>query len=114
MLAISSERGFLRLLFVPCLLVIALFAPSPGEAASPPRALDRFAPLDAVVERAVARGEIPGAVFVIGHDGKVVHRKAFGWRSLEPSRERMTQDTIFDMASLTKSMATAPAVMSPA
>ncbi|MBZ5631421.1 MAG: serine hydrolase, partial [Acidobacteriia bacterium] len=38
-------------------------------------------------------------------------RKAYGYRSLEPRRETMTLDTIFDMASLTKCMATAVAVM---
>jgi len=38
---------------------------------------------------------------LIGHNGKVVYRKAFGSRSLEPDREAMTEDTIFDLASLT-------------
>jgi len=72
---------------------------------------DRFANLDAIVQQAVDRGEIPGAVLVVGHGGKVVHRKAFGWRVLEPHRQPMTLDTIFDLASLTKPIATAPAVM---
>ncbi len=47
-------------------------------------------------------GEIPGAVLVIGHAGKMVHLRAFGLRALEPRPEPMTPDTIFDLASLTK------------
>ena len=54
---------------------------------------------------------MPGAVVLIGHDGHVVYRKAFGERALLPRREKMTTDTIFDCASLTKVVATAPAVM---
>lgn len=48
---------------------------------------------------------------MIGRDGKVIYRKAFGDRSLEPTRSAMTVDTIFDIASLTKVVATTPAVM---
>jgi len=71
----------------------------------------RFAEIDAMMQDAVAKGAIPGGVVLIGHDGKVVYRKAFGQRSLEPTREPMTVDTIFDMASLTKCVATTSAMM---
>src|SRR6266852_9852799 len=67
--------------------------------------------LDAQVEQAVRDGLIPGAVLVAGHDGKIVHRKAYGSRALIPAREPMTIDTIFDAASLTKVIATTPALM---
>ena len=70
-----------------------------------------FANIDAVMQQAVDRGNIPGGVVIIGHDGSVVYRKAFGSRSLEPTREPMTVDTIFDLASLTKCIATTTAVM---
>ena len=56
-------------------------------------------------------GQTPGAVVIVGHDGKVVYRKAFGSRSLDPTIEPMTLDTVFDMASLTKVMATTGSVM---
>jgi uncharacterized protein YbbC (DUF1343 family)/CubicO group peptidase (beta-lactamase class C family) len=72
---------------------------------------EKFRAVDAVVEKAVADGIIPGAVLLVGHNGKVVHRKAFGMRSLEPVREPMTVDTVFDLASLTKCIATAISVM---
>ncbi len=67
--------------------------------------------LDAIVGEAVAKGEIPGAVLVVGRQGRLLHRKAYGARALEPAREPMTMDTIFDAASLTKVVATAPAIM---
>ncbi|HLO07993.1 MAG TPA: serine hydrolase domain-containing protein, partial [Terriglobales bacterium] len=54
---------------------------------------------------------MPGAVLLVGHDGQVIYRKAFGNRALEPRREPMTADTIFDLASLTKVIATTTAVM---
>ncbi len=48
---------------------------------------------------------------LIGHNGNIIYRKAFGFRSLEPTRETMTADTIFDLASLTKCIATTTSVM---
>lgn len=71
----------------------------------------RFAAIDAIMQEAVDRGNIPGGVVLIGHNGSVVYRGAFGSRSLEPTREPMTVDTIFDLASLTKCIATTTAVM---
>jgi uncharacterized protein YbbC (DUF1343 family)/CubicO group peptidase (beta-lactamase class C family) len=67
--------------------------------------------IDSIVNHAVDDHLFPGAVVVIGHAGKVVFRRAYGMRSLEPAREPMTADTIFDMASLTKPTMTALAVM---
>jgi uncharacterized protein YbbC (DUF1343 family)/CubicO group peptidase (beta-lactamase class C family) len=73
--------------------------------------LARLSVVDSIVQQAIHDGQIPGAVLLIGHDGRVVYRKAFGHRALEPRREAMTVDTIFDLASLTKVIATTPAVM---
>jgi uncharacterized protein YbbC (DUF1343 family)/CubicO group peptidase (beta-lactamase class C family) len=74
-------------------------------------ALTRLGGVDSVIEQAVADGSIPGAVLVVGHDGAVVYRKAYGHRALEPKLEPMTLDTVFDLASLTKVIATTTAVM---
>ena len=70
-----------------------------------------LAVLDSIVLDAIHDREIPGAVLLVGHNGQVVYRKAFGNRALEPRREPMTVDTIFDIASLTKVVATTTAVM---
>jgi len=71
----------------------------------------KLANVDAVIQQAITDGNIPGAVLVVGHDGKVIYRKAYGERELEPTRRLMTVDTIFDLASLTKVVATTTAVM---
>ena len=67
--------------------------------------------LDQVVEQAIRNNEIPGAVLVVWHDGRLLHRKAYGNRALEPRREPMTLDTVFDCASLTKVVATTSSIM---
>ncbi|MCI0349782.1 MAG: DUF1343 domain-containing protein [Acidobacteriales bacterium] len=75
------------------------------------RPVYNFAPVEAVMREVIAQREVPGAVVVVGHKGKVVYRQAFGSRAIEPRREPMTVDTIFDLASLTKPIATATSVM---
>jgi len=92
------------------LLLFALQLFSATAFAQP--ALDsRLAVLDPIINDAVAQQQIPGAVLVIGHDGHVAYRKAYGSRAIEPRRETMTLDTVFDCASMTKVLATTPAIM---
>jgi uncharacterized protein YbbC (DUF1343 family)/CubicO group peptidase (beta-lactamase class C family) len=79
--------------------------------AVPPAMSGHVGEVDAVIEKAIADGNIPGAVLVVGHNGRVIYRKAYGERALEPKREAMTLDTVFDLASLTKVIATTTAVM---
>lgn len=86
-------------------------SPSAARSAQTAAAQDRFAPLDAILKNAVEKGLTPGAVAIVGHNGVFVYRKAFGNRALEPAVEPMTVDTIFDMASLTKVLATTGSVM---
>jgi CubicO group peptidase (beta-lactamase class C family) len=69
------------------------------------------AALDEAVEQALREDRFPGAVLIVGQDGKILHSKAYGRRSLVPKPEPMTLDTIFDCASLTKVVATTSAVM---
>ncbi|MFZ1700498.1 MAG: exo-beta-N-acetylmuramidase NamZ domain-containing protein [Pyrinomonadaceae bacterium] len=67
--------------------------------------------IDALVNADIAAKKLPGAVVLVGHKGKIVFRKAYGNRSLVPNVEPMTVDTIFDLASLTKPIATATSIM---
>lgn len=71
----------------------------------------RLAEMDAVINESIARHELPGAVVVVGRRGRVVWHKSYGARAVEPQREGMTTETIFDLASLTKIVATATSVM---
>lgn len=88
-----------------------------GAQAQMPRHAERWqAPslrdnLDAVMQKAVEDQSIPGGVLLVGHNGRVIYRKAFGSRSLEPAREAMTAGTVFDLASLTKCVATTSSMM---
>jgi uncharacterized protein YbbC (DUF1343 family)/CubicO group peptidase (beta-lactamase class C family) len=68
-------------------------------------------PIENIVNREVQLGNIPGAVVLIGRQDKIVYRGAFGYRALEPKKIAMTEDTIFDLASLSKPIATTTAVM---
>lgn len=112
------------------LLLMALFAgapfayqnsdpaprlPSPVAAVNPAvsepaRPFSTAATMDATVEEAIRAGEIPGAVLIVGHKGRIVFQKAYGDRALVPQREPMSLDTIFDVASLTKVVSTTSAI----
>jgi uncharacterized protein YbbC (DUF1343 family)/CubicO group peptidase (beta-lactamase class C family) len=67
--------------------------------------------IDRVIDDAIAQGKLPGAVVIIGHEGKIAYRKAYGRRAVVPEPEAMTDDTIFDLASITKVVATTTALM---
>ena len=67
--------------------------------------------IDRAIEEAIQQGRLPGAVVIVGHDGKIVYRKAYGQRAIVPKAEAMTLDTIFDCASLTKVIATTSSLM---
>ncbi len=70
-----------------------------------------FSSVDLLVQEQINNQAITGAVLLVGHDGRIVHQKAFGLRATAPRTEPTTLDTIFDLASLTKVVATAPSVM---
>src|SRR5208283_4422170 len=72
---------------------------------------EKLGPVRDIVEKELREGKIPGAVVVVGTPDRVVYRRAFGYRSLEPAQLPMTEKTIFDVASLTKVVATTTAIM---
>ncbi len=71
----------------------------------------RLSRLDEVIERAIEEEETPGAVVLVARKGKVVYRRAFGYKRLVPHKEPVTIDTVFDVASMTKVLATATSIM---
>jgi uncharacterized protein YbbC (DUF1343 family) len=93
--------------FFPLLLALVL-----GTKTTPVNlAAQRLARIDGVVEESIAKHELPGAVVLVGRGAQTVFLRAYGNRAVEPVAEPMTVDTIFDLASLTKTVATAPSVM---
>jgi uncharacterized protein YbbC (DUF1343 family) len=107
--------------WAPILVGVLLLDAAPALAA-PPRlpmarpeevGMDaaRLAQIDAVVEEGLRAKNMPGCVVAIGRHGKLVFLRAYGYRQILPERVAMTTDTVFDMASLTKPVATATSVM---
>ncbi len=109
-----------------CLMLLLLSSPVSGRngpAQNLPKWLPQGTPescgllssqlkyIDEAVAAAIQAKEIPGAVVLVGRRGRIGYFKAFGRRALEPQPEPMTTDTIFDMASLTKVLATTPAIL---
>lgn len=72
---------------------------------------DALAPIATIAEGEIRAGNIPGAVVEIGHRGRIVYRRAFGYRTSVPLAQRMTEYTVFDLASLTKPVATTTAIL---
>ncbi len=108
----SRSGYFLAPLLCCVLLAQALGASLPAVVpAKVSMAADRLAFIDAAVNEAIKKKETPGAVVLVARRGGVVWRKAYGSRALVPAREAMTADTVFDLASLTKVVATATSVM---
>ncbi len=105
-------KRLLRALHLRLIVSLLLLTSSAAAISKRPTATDeRLGVVDSIVKDAIHDGQIPGAVVLIWHDGQVIYRKAFGHRALEPRQEAMTLDTIFDIASLTKVVATTTAVM---
>src|SRR6266542_3725188 len=110
--------GPMRRRLVPLLLLALCFAPAAVVAQAPASRHEEawtpppiWAELDSAARDAVAAGEVPGAVVLVGRGERVLYRKGLGSRALVPAVEPMTVDTIFDLASLTKVVATTPAVL---
>jgi uncharacterized protein YbbC (DUF1343 family) len=96
--------------------VVSPAASSPQAAsaaleASTPRSPLPEGAIDAAVEQAMAAQNLPGGVVVIGRHDRVLFRRAYGFREVLPDRVPTTLDTVFDLASLTKPIATATSIM---
>ena len=103
-----SKRKFSPAIPLICLSLVFLFSAPPlfAQVFRP----EKLAAMDAAIESAIASNKCPGGVLWLEHNGTSYH-KAYGNRALVPEREPMTEDTIFDAASLTKVVACTPAVM---
>jgi len=82
-----------------------------AEPAAAAMSADRLSAIDEIVNDSISKKELPGAVVLIARHGKIVWRKSYGNRAVQPTVEAMTVDTIFDMASLTKIVATTTSIM---
>ena len=86
-------------------------AQSPTPTTVAPSASANFAALDKIVQDAIAGGNTPGAVLLVGHNGAYVYRKAFGHLTPAANAEAMAPDTVFDLGALTEVVATTTCIM---
>lgn len=97
------------------LTIIVALLPMRGETYAAPPAdavnVQRLAVIDDVVEEGLRHKKMPGCVVLVGHNDSIIYHKAFGHRQLVPESQPMLLDTVFDLASLTKPIATATSVM---
>ncbi len=82
-----------------------------AQGGAPRTEASRFGAVDELVADAIAAKALPGAVVLVGRGDQTVYEQAYGFRATVPSQEPMTLDTVFDLASLTKVVATTTAVM---
>ena len=109
---VKSSRLTAAALLVLALVSNATAAALPSvQPAKVAMSADRLAFIDAAVAESITKKELPGAVVLVARRGGVVWRKAYGARALVPAREEMTADTVFDVASLTKVVATTTSAM---
>src|SRR5687768_11323267 len=97
-----------------CLIALSLVALLQNPTREPGRGgvdVKRLEAIQPLVVKDIADKKLPGAVILVGRGDKVVYAHAFGNRALVPASELMTTDTIFDVASLTKVVATTTSVM---
>jgi CubicO group peptidase (beta-lactamase class C family) len=107
--------AFLLFVFFVCFVVPSSFGAEVPLAEAKPEKVgmssERLGRIDGAMREALERGDCPGAVVLVVHEGRVVWRKAYGLRARQPAEVPMTVDTVFDLASLTKPVATAASVM---
>jgi uncharacterized protein YbbC (DUF1343 family)/CubicO group peptidase (beta-lactamase class C family) len=105
--------GIISILILTVQSCLAMGAPAAKKKkpAAETKETANFSPVDLLVQEQINDQAITGAVLLVGHGGRIVHQKAFGLRATSPRPEAMTLDTVFDLASLTKVVATTPSVM---
>lgn len=102
----------MRLLLIVLLVAQPVLAQLPmAKPESVSVSATRLAEMDAVIAAEIDNRRLPGAVVFVGRKGRIVWHKSYGARAVEPARETMTADTVFDVASLTKVVATATSIM---
>lgn len=103
----ASTRATTAVLFAINLLTGCTHLPTPSPS---PLDASRYAEIDIAVESFIARRQMPGAVFWLERNG-VSYQKAFGRQTFEADANVTNLNTVFDAASLTKVIATAPSIM---
>jgi uncharacterized protein YbbC (DUF1343 family)/CubicO group peptidase (beta-lactamase class C family) len=110
-MAVTHHLRIVQRWWLTCNFVALSTAPGLAQVGPAPFDLARLARVDAVINEAIKEQKLPGAVLLVGRGNRTVYLKTYGRRALTPTVETMTPDTIFDLASLTKPVATTTSVM---
>lgn len=70
-----------------------------------------FSKVDSIMNKSIQDSVFPGGVLLIAKDGEIIYHKAFGNLTYEPTSPKVKLNTIYDLASLTKVIATTTAIM---
>lgn len=99
----KSLLSLFALLLTSIVIAQPLPRTTPLQAGMDPK---KLANADAIINNAIKTGEVPGAVLAVVRDGKMVYLKAYGNKSVLPEVKKMDVNTVFDMASVSKSIGT--------
>ena len=103
--------------FLLLLIILAIYLPMSAQPLPKAKPEDvgvsskRLSKIDAVSQKAIDDKKVPGVAVLVARKGKIIYKKAFGYASLEPEKKLLTDDMVFDLASVTKPVATATAIM---
>lgn len=99
----KSLLSLFALLLTSIVIAQPLPRTTPLQAGMDPK---KLANADAIINNSIKTGEVPGAVLAVVRDGKMVYLKAYGNKSVLPEVKKMDVNTVFDMASVSKSIGT--------
>jgi len=96
---------------VEIILLLSLCTVTGCQPSATKLAREKLKAIDEIVAGEIGQGSFPGAVVLVGRGQKILYRRAFGNQMITPRKEAMSEDTVFDIASLTKPVATAASIM---
>lgn len=105
------SRRSIRPAFAMLLLLSSMVPALSGETEHPALRSSNLDMIANVAQAEIEAGRIPGAVVLLGNRDEIYYRRNFGFKTLAPQPTPLTVDTIFDLASLTKVVATTPSIM---
>lgn len=111
LVSVFTKQSKSKAIIVIAFGIIAFQSRTMHAFVSEPTASYDFSEIDTLFTTAITEHKLPGAVFILSTNGHIAYHRAYGNRQTEPTVEPMTEETVFDMASLTKCLATATSMM---
>jgi len=105
-------KNFILLIMI-LIMSVSIFAQGlpkvkPEDVGMSSKKLDQ---IDKVAQKAIEENKTPSVAVLVAKNGKVVYKKAFGYASVQPEKKLLTDDMIFDLASISKPIGTGTSIM---